>query len=175
MQQQVESAETPVTTRSVGIKYGLISTLVAILFFLVLVFSGQNAFENKWGWVRVIISVVFVVLAHKDFKDSGDGFMSYGQGVGIAFWISLVGTVLGTLFTYVYVTLIDPGVMDSFYIMQTEQFEAQGMPDSQIETTITWTKKLFWPMGIFVGLLFGVLVGVFVSIFTQKKNPEPTF
>jgi hypothetical protein len=175
MDPQVDSIETPVTPRSVGIKYGLISTVIAIVFFLALVFTGQDAFDQNWGWVRVVISVVILILAHKNFKDTGDGYMSYGQGVGIAFWITLVSLVLGLLFTYGYVTFIDAGIMDTFYDTQIEKLEAQGMADAQIETAMTWTKKLFWPISIFFGLLFGVLVGVFVSIFTQKKNPEPTF
>ena len=35
--------------------------------------------------------------------------MSYGQGVGIGFWIGLVSAVIGNVFTYIYVKFIDDG------------------------------------------------------------------
>lgn len=160
---------------STGMKYGVIATLINVVFFLVLVLTGQNAFDNTWNWIGAIISIIIVVLAHKSFKDSGTGFMTYGQGVGIAFWIALVSVVAGGLFTLLYVSVIDTGAMDLFYENQLSQMEERGMPDEQIDMAISWTKTLFWPMYFFFGIFFGVLTGVIVSIFTQKKNPTPAF
>jgi len=174
METQVNTTSA-VTPRSVGIKFGLISALISVVFFLVLALSGQNAFDNTWSWIGLVISVVIVYLAHKNFKDSGNGFMSYGQGVGIAFWIALISLVINFAVTYLYVSFIDTGAMDLFYEKQTEQLSANGMQDEQIEMALSWTRTLFWPMYLFMGLFFGVLVGVIVSIFTQKKNPEPAF
>jgi ABC-type antimicrobial peptide transport system permease subunit len=101
--------------------------------------------------------------------------MSYGQGVGIGFWMALISLIVGGLFTFVYVSFIEPTAMDAFYDMQRTGMEEKGMPDEQIDTAISWTQKLFWPIYIFFGLFFGVLVAVIVSIFTQKKNPQPSF
>jgi hypothetical protein len=172
----MEENEANVTTvRSVGLKYGLISALISIVFFLVLVLSGLNAFDNKWSWINVIVSIAILYLAHKNFKDEGDGFMTYGQGVGIGFWIALVAVVVGGLFTYVYSNFIDTGAMDAFYEQQYEKMQTNGMQDEQIDVAIEWTKKLFWPMYIFFGIFFGVLIAVLASIFTQKKAPEQRF
>jgi hypothetical protein len=170
-----ENTSTAPTVRSVGIKYGVISSVVGIVFFLILSVSGLNAFDNKWGWVNMIISVAILILAHKNFKDDGDGFMSYGQGVGIGFWMSLTAVVIGGLFTFVYANFVDTGVMDLMWEQQYEQMSARGMSDDQIETAVGWTKKLFWPMYVFFGLFFGVLIALVVSIFTQKKAPEQRF
>ena len=174
METQAKAAES-VTTRSVGIKYGLISALISTVFFLILVVSGQNAFDNKWGWIEMIIGVALLILAQKNFKDGGDGFMSYGQGVAIAFWIALISVVIRVILTYSYVNFIDGSAMDMFYDQQRQQMAEKGLQDEQIEMAVSWTKTLFWPIYIFFGLFFGVLVGVIVSIFTQKKNPEPAF
>ena len=127
------------SVRSVGMKYGVISSIIGIVFFLILSISGLNAFDNKWGWVNMVISVIILILAHKNFKDEGDGFMSYGQGVGIGFWVALTGLVIGGLFTFVYANFIDTGVMDLMYQNQYDQMEARGMSDEQIETAVSWT------------------------------------
>ena len=163
------------TPRSIGIKWGLISALISIVFFLILAVSGINAFDNNWNWVHFGVSIALVVLAHKNFKESGNGYMSYGQGVGISFWIALLSVILTFLISYLYVAFIDTGMMEMFYEKQMEEMSKKGMPDDQIDMTINWTRMLFWPIYLFFGLFSGVLVGVIVSIFTQKKNPEPAF
>jgi hypothetical protein len=172
MESQTEIESTSVTPRSVGVKYGLILGAVSIVYFLILVFTGQNAFEQKWNWIGMIPALVVLVLAIRNFKSGGDGFMTYGQGVGIAFWISVVSTALAGFFTLFYVYLIDTGVMDAFYEAQSEQMLARGMPEDQVEIAIEWTAKLFWFIYFFVGIFFGVLMGLVVSIFTQRKNPD---
>lgn len=171
-----ENINTPSSTvRAIGMKYGLISAGISIFFFLVLVLTGMNAFDNKWSWVGLVISVVLLIMAHKQFKDDGDGFMTYGQGVGIGFWIALVSVVIGGAFTLVYITWIEPTAMDQFYEAQRVKFEEQGMPDNQIEISLSWVRKLFWWIYFFMGIFFGVLIAVIVSIFTQRKNPQPVF
>jgi len=162
----------PVTVRSIGIKYGLISSLIMIVFFLALVLTGQDAFDNVWGWVRFAISVVILVFAHKNFKDDTNGFMSYGQGVGIGMLIAIVGVLIGGIFSFIYMNVIDTTVMDAFYQKQLEQMQEKGMPDSQIEMAVGWTKKLFWPIYFVAAIFFGLIEALIVSIFTQKKNPE---
>ena len=162
----------PVTVRSIGIKYGLISSLIMIVFFLALVSTGQDAFDNVWGWVRFAISVVILVFAHKNFKDDTNGFMSYGQGVGIGMLIAIVGVLIGGIFSFIYMNVIDTTVMDAFYQKQLEQMQEKGMPDSQIEMAVGWTKKLFWPIYFVAAIFFGLIEALIVSIFTQKKNPE---
>lgn len=164
-----------VTPRSVGIKYGLISAVISVVFFLGLALSGLNAFDNTWSWIGLVISVVLVFLAHREYKGNGTGFMSYGQGVGIAFWIALVSVAINFVIIYLYVSFIDLNAMELFYDAQAEKMARQGAAEAQIDMALSWTRKLFWPMYIFMGLFFGVLVGVIVSIFTQKKNPEPAF
>jgi len=162
------------TVRSVGLKYGAILAIVNIVFFLILALTG-HAFENQWGWLGLIFSIAVLFLAHKNFKDEGDGFMSYGQGVGIGFWISLLSVIVGGLFTYTYANIIDPATMDIFYEKQYEGMQEKGMGEEQIEMAVSWTKKLFWPLYVCFGIFFGVLVALIVTIFTQKKSPEQTF
>lgn len=164
-----------VTVRSVGMKYGLISAVYGIVFLVGMSLAGQNAFDNKWGWINMIVGVALLILAQKNFKDSGDGFMSYGQGIGISFWSALTSIVIAGAFTYVYAELLAPETMERFYDAQREQMEAKNMPDEQIDMAVSWTKKLFWPLYVFMGLFFSILIALIVTIFTQKKNPDPQF
>jgi hypothetical protein len=169
------SPESRPTVRGVGVKYGLYAAGLGVFQFLVLVLIGANAFDNKWSWIGIIFTIALIVLAHREFKREGDGFMSYGQGVGIGFWMSLVSVLITGVFTFVYISFIEPGVMERFFDAQRIQMEDNNMPDEQIDMAITWTQNLFWPMYFFMGTFFGVLIAVIISIFTQKKNPQPAF
>lgn len=162
--------------RSAGIKYGLISVVVGIVFFLILIFSGQNPFVFKYGWVVSLVSTaVLVYLAHKEYKSENNGFMSYGEGVGIGLWFTLVAIVVGMLFNYVYSNFIDPNLMAEFYENQYEQLQQQGQSDAQIEMAQTWTKKLFWIFWAIGATFFCMATVLIVTIFTQKKPPEQRF
>jgi hypothetical protein len=163
------------STFSVGLKWGLISTLVHVIVFLTTSLVGIDPFDQKMAFLNIPLSIVILILAHKAFKDGGDGFMAYGQGVAIAFWISLFGVIIGGLFTFVYTNFVDTALMETYYQKQMDAMSEKKMSEQQIEMAITWTKKLFWPIYVFFGIFFGVLLGLIVTIFTHKKNPEPTF
>src|SRR5688572_11376671 len=120
------------TTWSIGLKWGLITTAVSILLFLIPALAGMNAFDKMWGYTSGVIGIVLLVLAQREFKNSGDGYMSYGQGMGITFYSTLVSVVLATVFAYVYSTIIDQSTMDKFYDAQRAEMEKAGSPENQI-------------------------------------------
>ena len=100
----------PLTTRTVGIRYGMIFGVISIVYFLIFVLADLDMTQGIGRWGTSLISLVIVFLAHKYYKENGDGFMSYGQGIGIGFWIGLVASVASSIFTYIYLKFID----DSF-------------------------------------------------------------
>ena len=167
---------TLVTPRSAGIRYGLIGAVISIAWFLVMTMAGMNM-QGPAQYVGWIVVVVLIVLAHKYFKDNGDGYMSYGQGVGIAFWYGLISGGIGSVFTYIYVKFVDPGFMDAIKDQQLEAFEKQGMSDAQIEQAMQFSSMFTKPemmlvMGLIGGIILSVIIGLIVTIFTQKKSPE---
>ncbi|MCD9019358.1 DUF4199 domain-containing protein [Parachryseolinea silvisoli] len=164
------------STFSVGLKWGLISTLIHIVVFLALALLGENPFNEIVGYISMlVVTPLIYVLAHKAFKDAGDGFMTYGQGVLIAFFIALAGTILGFVFTYIYLNFVDTNLMDRHLQELTEKLSEKNTPENQIEMTIQVTRDYFWLFYVGGGIFVGVLIGLIVTIFTQKKNPEPTF
>lgn len=164
------------TVWSVGLKYGLILTLVSIALMLIRIALGDNPYQSDWkSWLSAVLTIVIVVLAHKNFKDNGNGFMSYGQGLGLSMVVILVSIVLGGIFSFLYTAFVDTGMMDAVYEKMAEDMEEKGQNKEQIEMAIGWTKKLFWPLYFVGGVFMGFIIGLIVSIFTQKSNPEPTF
>ena len=174
-----QEATTPtVTTRSAGIRYGLIMGAFSIVYFLVLNTLGADITQGPASWGRYVYCAVLIFLAQKYYKDNGDSFMAYGQGIGISFWMGLVSSVVGSIFTYIYVKFIDQGFIQQIMDRTREGMEEKGtMSEDQIETAMSMTAKFMTPeMMLVFGLVFGiigtVIIGLIVTIFTQKKNAE---
>lgn len=164
------------TVMSVGLKYGLILGLASIAVNIIFFAIGMNPFEGGWkGWIGTVLAIGMIVLAHKNFKDSGSGFMTYGQGLGLSMITFLVSMVLGGIFSYVYLNFIDPTAFEAIWEKAAADMEAKGQSEDQIELGLSWGRKLFWVFFIVGSLFMGLIVGLIVSIFTQKKPPETMF
>ena len=167
-----DSTQTP-NSLKIGATFGLYSGLIAIVVFLMVSFLGYNPFGGGFNYIGSVASIVLLVLAHKKFKDSGDGFMSYGQGIGIGFWFTLVSALLAILVMYIYINFIDYNPMQLMLDDQLAKMEESGTSEEAIETAVSWTKKLFWVFAVIGGLVGGMIIALLVTIFTQKKNPDP--
>lgn len=178
--EQVEAPEEKVTTRAAGIRYGLISGVISIAYFMVMVVADINMTEGIGRWASLLITGVIIYLAHKYYKENGDGFMTIGQGTGVGFWMALVSTTISSVFTYIYMKFIDNSMIQQILDKQREAMEERGMDDDQIDQAMNITEKFMTPeimlgTGIAFGIIIVVILALLISLVTQKKNPEETF
>lgn len=176
MENQNEPLVIP-TTRSVGMKYGLILGVIAVAYFTIMMVMGVDMQGGFGRWGGLIFDVIIIYMAHKAFKDDGDGYMSIGQGTTISFWIALIGSGISSVFTFVYIKFIDNSFVQQILDKQREEFESQGMSDNQIDQAMEMTAKFTTPtmmliFGLIGGLVIVTLIGLLISLFTQKKNPD---
>ncbi len=171
-----ETTEKP-TVFNTGLRYGLYLSLASIALTLVIAVAGGNPLQSdfkSWNtWVNFAISIAIIVMAHKYFKDNGDGFMSFGQGFGISFVAFMVSIVLGGVFTYVYANFIDTNMMEELWNKTAEQMEEQGQSEEAIEMALNMTKSFFWVFYVIGGAFGAAIMSLIVTLFTQKKNPDP--
>lgn len=165
-----------VSVKSVSIKYGLIGALVGIIYFIILDFAGQ-AGNQALGYAGMIFTIILIVLAHKEFKNDGDGFMSYKQGLSIGTLMSLIGSAIQGVFTYVYVSFINSEFLDVIKEQQVMEMEKRGMSDAEIEQAMEIAGAFMGPVAmmiftIFFGVLFGFILSLIISAFTKKESPE---
>lgn len=166
-----------VTTRSVGIRYGLILAVVGIAWFVIMNVAGLNI-QGPAGYVSWVLTAVLIFLAQKYYKEEGDGFMTIGQGVGIGFWAGLISGVISGVFTYIYIQFIDATFIEKIRQAQIDAMQQQGMSDAQMEQAMQFGSMFTSPLAmlfftLFGSLVLGVLIGLILSFFTQKKNPDP--
>lgn len=167
-----------VTTTSAGLRYGVIIGIVTILYSFVLMMLNMEQ-QTGAGFVTFAILIAGIVLAHKYYKQHNAGFMSYGQGLGIA---AIEGAVIGLLsgvFRYIYITFIDPQYMENMMNGIRAKFEADGkMSDEQIDQAMQMTQKFSGtgPVSIVFAVLgtafFAFLLSLLISAITKRNRPE---
>ena len=165
------------TVWAVGAKGGLYTGLVFIIFGLIVFLGGF--FGNQWlsNIFTLIAFSVGVYLTHNAYKEQGNGFMSYGQGLGLGAVVGLVSGILNAAFVTIYMGFIDPTLLQAQIQESIYQMEEQGLTDAQIEQAMQVSEMFTSPLAIFFlqifsSLFFAFLVALVVSAFT--KNTDPT-
>jgi hypothetical protein len=170
-----ENLEMP-TTKSVAMKWGPILGLISIAIFLVGAL-GELQGNKLMNWIGLIPSAVIIYLAHKEFKDNGDGYLSYGQGLGLGTLIALISSVISTVFFYVYVKFVDTTYIEIIKDIQLAEMQKNGMGDAEIEQAMSITAGFMTPevmsvFAIIVSVFFGFILSLIVSAVTKNNNPE---
>ena len=162
--------------KSVSVKWGLISGAIGIVFYLILIL-GNLIMTPGLSYIGFIPFVIVIVLAHKEYKNQGDAFMSYSEGLKIGLLISLIGGIILAIFSFIYGQFIDPELTGRMREYMIQEWENQGMSDEQIEQTLGFMKFMFNP---YLGLVFVIIKNVFagfilsliISAITKNNNPE---
>ena len=173
----METNGIPVTTTSVALRYGMLTGLVSILFSFGLNIMHQESSPARY--ISFAILVGGIVLAMNAFKTQNQGFMSYGQGLGIGTVLSAVVGLISGVFAYVYMTFIDPEMLGRVTEKIRTDMEARGgMTDEQIDQAVAMSGKFMnGPFMLVFALLGSILIGVLLSLVISAfiKNAQPEF
>jgi uncharacterized protein DUF4199 len=165
-----------ITVKQVSIKWGLISGIISIAFFMIIVMADLVG-NSAVSWLGYVPFIVILFLAHNEFKNQGDGYMSYSQGLGIGTMVALFSSLVSGVFSYIYTKFIVTDFYEQLTDKMVEIWEAQGMTDDQIEAASSMMSKFSNPELAFVfsilGAVFiGFIVTLIVAAITKKSNPE---
>ena len=164
------------TVWPIGFRVGVILALALIIYSMLLQVTGMVT-NQALGIVAYVIYIIGIVWAHKTYKESGDGYMSYGQGLGLGMIVTGVAGLVSSLFSYFYLKFIDDSMLSEILNQSRIALEEQGMDDEQIEQALAMTQKFTTPemlmiWGVFGALLMGLIFSLVISAFTKKTNPE---
>ena len=169
-------AQQPASMSRIAMKYGLIDGVLAFVIFLVVAMTGMQS-DWKTSVISLVLLVVLMVLAHREFKKPREGIMTYGQGVGLGTLLAVIATVLASVLTYIYVAFINTGYPAAALAARKAALEQQGISGPQLGQTLSITSAILTPTGIVVaslisGVIAGFIVALIVSIFTKDADPR---
>jgi hypothetical protein len=168
--------ENQVTIKSVGVKWGIILALISIVLSLVVNIFEMYGNDTIIQVVSMILLVAALAMSYSEFKSGNEGFMTLGQGFSLGMLIIAISSVISNVFSYFYMTIIDPGMIDSIREIQVTEMENQGLTDEQIEMAMEYAEFFMTPhmivlMALIFTLFFGAIISVIVAAIMQKKKP----
>lgn len=172
----MEEENEKVTVKEVAIKWGLILGIISIVLFLAIYFAGLMG-ESWPSWVSGLVMAAIIYLAHKEFKDQGDGYMSYGKGLGLGTLVSLVSGAISSIFTYVYIKFINVDYVTELLDITRFKMEDEGQSDDQIDMAMGFVEKMMTPeimfgVGLVAAVFFGFIISLIVSAITKNNDPS---
>jgi hypothetical protein len=167
--------EQQLTTARASLKWGLISGVASIVFLTVLYVTGQMTNQGISS-LGLIIPIVAIVLAMKEFRTANGGFMTYGQGLGIGTLLTGISGFISGTYGYIYNEFIDSTIQQQILDKSREQLENRGMDDAQIEAAMEMTAKFTSPgitfdIGIIMSIIIGFVVSLIISAIMKKDKP----
>lgn len=126
----------------------------------------------------IVVAIVWLVLAHKAFRQANNNLMNFSQGLIISIIMLLILGITSSLFNYVYLHFIDTDFIAHLKAGITEFMERNNVPDDQIakstarmdEMNMDLLKSLI--SGVTRGLGMGLILGAIVTAFTKRSAPE---
>gem|GEM_PF-2076770 len=174
---QTTSANTSATAVTIGLRFGLLIGMISMLadFVMRLIRPNVLVYSIITGIIALAITITGIILAHRAFRRTNSGLMTYGQGVLITLVAIMVSAMISTLFNYVYVHYIDSNFVAQLKADMTDFMERNNAPSNQIEQSVakfdemqpSLGKALF--NGLKSGVIGGVVLGLIISAFTKRK------
>jgi Protein of unknown function (DUF4199) len=167
------------TKRAPGIakivtKYGLIQGVVSTAVSIV---STLAAIKPSWvgGVLTTALLLVLIILAHREFKNTHNGVMTYGEGLGSGTLLAIIAAIVGAVLLYVYVQYINTNFFATAMRAQRALLEQRGITGAQAQQAMGIVGAVMTPVGIAVsslisGVVVGFVVALIASIFTQSAT-----
>lgn len=153
---------------------GLILGVVLIVFSLILYITDLN--ENVWiASISYVLTAIVLFYAITNFRDKEqNGMLSYGKGVGVGTLTGFFASILLAIFTYVYVTYIDPSVIEQAIVKAEESIleTNPNISDDDLEKGLEMVTSpiLMGVMSIFWYTIVSLVLSLLISIFAKKED-----
>ena len=168
------------SVKKIALNYGLLLGLASIALSVLTYVMGVHL-ERPW-WASVLgiaIMVLFIVFGLKTFKKDNGGFLSLGEALKVGLAISLIAGILVVIYNYLFMTVIEPDMVNQMLEMTREQMLEQNpdMPDDQMEMALGMTEKFMSPpimaaIGIIFSLFLGFIISLIAGLVMKQNRPE---
>jgi hypothetical protein len=171
----METQQPESTLVSHAAKTGVILGVASIILTAILYAVDESVMVHwAYGLIVLLASIVFVVLRGIGYRKSRGGFMGFGDAWKHGFISFAVSAVLGTLFSFVLYTVIDPELGERLTEVSVENAmdmaASFGAPEESLsqmeEDTRTRMEGQFTAMGLVKGLGINLIVIAVISLIT---------
>jgi hypothetical protein len=162
----------------IATKWALIYLVTAIVLTYAIQFASSDP-NSPLKYLGYLPFIIFLILAQKEYKDQLGGFITFGEGFSAGFRYAIFAGVLIAVFTFIYLTFLNPDIMVKAAENARAQMEAKGMSADDIDKAINMTKKIGPAIGSFVIAILDTIIGIIIaligaSVFKKERSPFDT-
>ena len=167
-------------TGQIALTYGTLLGVLSIALSVVL-YITNSLLDQNWitGLVGFLIMLGVIVYGQQVFKKSNGGFMELKDALKVGLGIALVGAILGAVYNYIFLTVIEPDFINLIIEKQREtMIESQpNMTEAQMDQAMDLAAKFSRPwvqssIQIVGGLFFGFIIALISGLIQKKSNPH---
>jgi hypothetical protein len=171
----MEEKRTP-SIVAIAAKYGLIQGVLSFVVVVVQALAGMLQ-NRSFTLINIVLLIVLMVLAHREFKNANGHMMRYSQGLGSGTLLACVSALVTCILTYIYVKYINTGYLAAQLHAQQVALQQRGITGAQAQQSMAIIGVIYTPVGLAVtsligGVFVGFIAALIVSIFTQKGDPR---
>ena len=166
--------------KKIALNYGIIWGLLTIVL-SVISYVTDTYLERPW-WLTVAgvaIMVGVIVYGLKAYKFENEGFLSVSESLKVGLAISLIAAIIGTIYNYIFMTVIEPEFVTQSLDLAREQMVSQNpdMTQEQMDMAMGISEKMMTPMimsamGIIFTLFLGFITSLIAGLVMKVKRPE---
>ena len=169
-----------ISIKKIALNYGFYLALLSIGV-SVIAYVTDHHLDRPW-WVSALstlVMVAIIVYGIKAYKYENNGFLSLGDALKVGLAISLIAGIIGAVYNYVFVTVIEPEFVSQMLDMTREQMVEQNpeMTQDQMDMALGISEKMMQPfimsaIGIIATLFFGFIISLVSGLIMKVNRPE---
>mgnify|MGYP003118807098 FL=1 len=172
--------EQKLTTGKVALTYGGLLGLLTIILAVVL-YVTNSLLDRNWmtAAVSFLIMIACISYGQKVYRNGNGGFMDLKDALKVGVGIALIGAILGALYNYVFLTVIEPGFTELIIEKQRETMinSQPNMTEAQIDQAMEFAGKFSQPwvqssFQIVAGIFFGFIISLISGLILKRNNPH---
>jgi len=162
------------------LQYGIMLGAISVVFALMLFFLDMHyTQESATNWINYIITTSIIILGIYSFRRANEGFLSLSESLKIGLGISVIGGIIGVLYTVVLINFLDPDTIEkTLEVTQNKMIDANPeISQAQLDQMKEMQEK-FSGIGIIstmimvFSLFFGFIISLIGGLILRRNRPE---
>ncbi len=162
------------------LQYGIMLGAISVVFALMLFFLDMHyTQESAANWINYIITTSIIILGIYNFRRANEGFLSLSESLKIGLGISVIGGIIGVLYTVLLINFLDPDTIEkTLEVTQNKMIDANPeISQAQLDQMREMQEK-FSGIGIIstmimvFSLFFGFIISLIGGLILRRNRPE---
>ncbi len=155
--------DTPINPTRIATKWALINAAVVILITYAIEFAKVED-TSAIRFVAFIPLIIFLFLTQIQCRNSVDGQLTFKQAFSAGFRFAVFTGIFLAIFTYVYVSFLNPTVLEKSMAATKSFMVSKGMSREKIAEALENNRKMGPAYNAFQTAINYALIGVVVSL-----------